>query len=54
MVLTISLSWLFVTIIKKIIEKKSKLKEINIDFSKSVYENASNVYNDFKDRFILN
>ena len=34
--------------------KNSNKQEINIDFSKSVYENASNVYNDFKDRFILN
>ena len=34
--------------------KNSNKQEINIDFSKNVYKNASNVYNDFKDRFILN
>tara|TARA_B100001057_G_scaffold216924_1_gene217147 strand:- start:311 stop:673 length:363 start_codon:yes stop_codon:yes gene_type:complete len=33
--------------------KNSNKKEINVNFSNSVYENASRVYNDFKERLIL-
>ena len=34
--------------------KNSNKKEINIDFSNSVYENANDVYNNFKNKFIFN
>ena len=34
--------------------KNSNKQNISIDFSKSVYKNACNLYNDFKDRFNLN
>jgi hypothetical protein len=33
--------------------KNSNKKEINVNFSNSVYENASRVYNDFKEKLIL-
>jgi len=33
--------------------KNSNKQEINVDFSKSVYKNANNLYNDFKNTFIL-
>ena len=33
--------------------KNSNKKKINVNFSNSVYENASRVYNDFKERLIL-
>ena len=32
----------------------SNKPEIDIDFSRSVYDNANNLYNDFKNKFILN
>ena len=33
--------------------KNSNKKELAVDFSKDVYENACNIYNDFKDKFML-